>query len=180
VKDQNVKLGRSPQLIEECAKANPHVSTRSTRQRTKRKFYRLMEQKIITTSDGSHSIYIPELDEHYHSIHGAIQESKHVFIEAGLKKTVSSLIGSELSILEIGFGTGLNALLTFMEIPNSETEIKYTTIEAFPLNKKITDELNYTSELNSITDLKSTFHLMHAGEWDKEIKLSEKFIFKKN
>ena len=67
-----------------------------------------MKREIKTTSDGSHTLYVPHLDEHYHSIHGAIQESRHVFIESGIK----SLFKSPIKVLEVGFGTGLNALLT--------------------------------------------------------------------
>jgi tRNA U34 5-methylaminomethyl-2-thiouridine-forming methyltransferase MnmC len=137
-----------------------------------------MQYKIIITSDGSHSIYIPELNEHYHSIHGAIQESKHVFIEAGLKHFISSPAPpSHINILEIGFGTGLNAFLTFIEARNANLKIKYTTIEAFPLKKEIVEELNYVSELDS--DLKDTFDQLHYSDWEKEISISENFILRK-
>jgi tRNA U34 5-methylaminomethyl-2-thiouridine-forming methyltransferase MnmC len=140
-----------------------------------------MEHKIITTSDGSHSIYIPELNENYHSIHGAIQESKHVFIDAGLK-----LLGKreKINILEVGFGTGLNALLTLIENINSELRISYTAIESFPLNEKFFLKLNYVSLLNQFNDLQKKdlsdiFNRMHQSEWDKDVLISELFKLKK-
>lgn len=141
-----------------------------------------MERKIIITSDGSHSIYIPEMNEHYHSIHGAIQESKHVFIEAGLKYVTQT--SRELNILEIGFGTGLNALLTFLESQNSNLKINYTSIEAFPLSIEIIAELNYASQLDQHNnfenpDPQSAFNKMHNAEWEKEIFITERFKFKK-
>jgi tRNA U34 5-methylaminomethyl-2-thiouridine-forming methyltransferase MnmC len=148
-----------------------------------------MEQKIIITSDGSHSIYVPELNEHYHSIHGAIQESNHVFIEAGLKpfllpsSSLRSMLAGEVKILEIGFGTGLNALLTFLAAENSDLKINYTTIEAFPLKEEIVKELNYVSQLNVKEDLKiklqNIFEAFHSCEWEKDVSISEHFTFKK-
>ena len=86
-----------------------------------------METKLVVTGDGSTSAFIPDLDEHYHSIHGAIQESMHVFIHAGLKPLLASK--KEIQILEIGFGTGLNALLTAIENMKQNVAIQYTTIE---------------------------------------------------
>lgn len=143
-----------------------------------------MERKIITTSDGSHSIYIPELNEHYHSIHGAVQESIHVFIEAGFKKIIHPNKKQEICILEIGFGSGLNALLTYMESQKTDVKINYTSIEAYPLNKEIYENLNYVSHLAlsdtpETTRLKHIFNSLHSCEWNKEIEFSDKFILKK-
>ena len=92
-----------------------------------------MEVKPIQTDDGSHSLYVPELNEHYHSTKGAIQESKHIFIEAGLK----FLQKAEIKILEIGFGTGLNAFLTYLEGDKKGIQIDYTGLEKYPLSKTI-------------------------------------------
>ena len=89
--------------------------------------------EIVITNDGSHSLYVPELDEHYHSIHGAITETRHVFIDAGLKNCDKN----DIHILEIGFGTGLNALLTLAEANESGKSIHYTGIEKFPLKSEI-------------------------------------------
>jgi tRNA U34 5-methylaminomethyl-2-thiouridine-forming methyltransferase MnmC len=91
--------------------------------------------KIITTSDGSHSILNTELEETYHSIHGAVQESLHVFIKNGL----DALARDEVNIFEVGFGTGLNALLAAL----SNRKINYTSVEAFPLEEEIYSQLNY-------------------------------------
>jgi tRNA U34 5-methylaminomethyl-2-thiouridine-forming methyltransferase MnmC len=137
-----------------------------------------MERKIITTSDGSHSIYIPELDENYHSVHGAIQESKHVFIEAGLKYSLPRF--SEINILEIGFGTGLNALLTLIESNNSKSNIHYTSIEAFPVSMEMANELNYVSLLNEEeVDLKTIFNRLHSCEWEIDNRISGNFSLRK-
>ena len=91
--------------------------------------------KIITTSDGSHSLLNTELDETYHSVHGALQESLHVFIKNGL----DVFPGNEVRVFEVGFGTGLNALLA----AQSTRKVNYTTIEAFPLPEEVYSELNY-------------------------------------
>lgn len=135
-----------------------------------------MEKKIITTSDGSHSIYIPEMDEHYHSVHGAIQESKHVFIEAGLHYLLSKKT-SALNILEIGLGTGLNALLTFIEAEKKEVRINYTSVEAFPIDDELISALNYVKQLpeSPKMDISSSFRTIHSCAWGKENELSEYF-----
>ena len=91
--------------------------------------------KVILTEDGSHSIYLPELDETYHSIHGAILESNHVFLEAGLSYWLQENSGKNfIRILEFGFGTGLNALLTAIKVDTS-IKINYHSLEKFPLSK---------------------------------------------
>jgi tRNA U34 5-methylaminomethyl-2-thiouridine-forming methyltransferase MnmC len=139
-----------------------------------------MERKIITTSDGSHSLYIPELDENYHSVHGAIQESKHVFIEAGLKKLLASSESSVFNILEVGLGTGLNALLTYIETKDLNLLINYTSIEAFPITYELAEKLNYTDLLSkNDTTLIENFRKIHESEWEKDVELSPTFILKK-
>jgi len=89
-----------------------------------------LQRKIITTADGSKTIYLPEWDEHYHSKHGAIQEAYHVFIKMGLEHLMPK---KELSILEIGFGTGLNAIITLIEAENHQLKIDYQGVEAYPV-----------------------------------------------
>jgi len=91
---------------------------------------------ITATADGSNTLFNETIGEHYHSKHGALQESKHVFIEAGLKLAVESFPGGRISILEIGFGTGLNFLMTSAYAEQEELSIKYTGIEAYPLSKE--------------------------------------------
>ncbi len=114
--------------------------------------------EIQITSDGSHTLYIPELDEHYHSINGAIQESRHVFIEAGLNQCKKDTI----NILELGFGTGLNAFLSAMEAEKQGKIIIYTTLEKFPLPQSVAAQLNYASYQRP-----SLFSELHRCEWDK-------------
>lgn len=149
-----------------------------------------MEPKLILTADGSHSLYIERLNEHYHSIHGAIQESKHVFINAGLKHRISNMpvpegkrsLPQQINILEIGFGTGLNALLTFNETNQSSVKINYTALEAFPLSIDLASKLNYVRLLNTElfnSQLASVFNRIHKCDWEKEILLTENFTIHK-
>ncbi len=139
--------------------------------------------KIITTTDGSHSLYVPELNETYHSKHGAIQESNHIFIEAGLKseevKKISLNTSSDLSVLEMGFGTGLNAFLTHLQMKTSHSAIHYTSLEAYPLNVEITSKLNYPELLDvSEVDTK-VFETMHKCAWNEIIEVSPNFHLNK-
>lgn len=89
--------------------------------------------KITLTADGSNTLYNETIGEHYHSKHGALQESRHVFIDAGLKHV--ALNQSDIAILEIGFGTGLNFLLSLAHCVAENLQLNYTGIEAFPLSK---------------------------------------------
>jgi tRNA U34 5-methylaminomethyl-2-thiouridine-forming methyltransferase MnmC len=136
-----------------------------------------MERKIIITSDGSHSVYVPELNEHYHSRHGAIRESMHVFINAGFKKMAESK--SQISIFEAGFGTGLNTFLTYLEAAHLHLEVQYTTVEAFPLENEIIKTLNYPEELKSTSGEKLIFEKLHACSWEKTVQISKFFALKK-
>jgi tRNA U34 5-methylaminomethyl-2-thiouridine-forming methyltransferase MnmC len=143
-----------------------------------------MLRTIIKTADGSHSLFVEELNEHYHSIHGAIQESKHVFIDAGLKpfisdSTASFSIGKEaLAILEIGLGTGLNAMLTYIETQRSDIKIHYTAIEAYPVSADLIDQLNYVELLND-QNLQPVYTTIHACEWGMPVALSNQFTILK-
>lgn len=96
-------------------------------------------KQLITTSDGSHTIYVPGLDEHYHSIHGAVQESEWIFIKNGFDLSTAN----PLRILEVGFGTGLNALLTAARALSLQKEVFYTTLEKYPLDPEISAMLNH-------------------------------------
>ena len=124
-----------------------------------------MEKQIITTSDGSHSIYLPLLDEHYHSVHGAIQESRHVFIDAGLKQVPAS--SETVEVLEIGLGTGLNALLTLLEAEKEQLKTGYTAVEAFPVGIEMARMLNYI-ELLDAQAFRDAFDLIHTCEPGRE------------
>lgn len=133
-----------------------------------------MQREIITTADGSTTIQIKEWDEQYHSKHGAIQEAYHVFIDSGL----SLFKDQELSILEIGFGTGLNAFITFLEAEKRGLNINYTGVEAYPVASEELQQLNYISELKAESFSKD-FHLLHSSSWEKEIVISDLFTLRK-
>lgn len=130
-----------------------------------------MERILQATSDGSHTIAIPSLEVTYHSKHGAIQESMHVFIEAGWKQKVTRPDES-IKILEIGFGTGLNALLTLMEATTQT--VWYESLEAFPIDLQTAGQLNYCQLLNW-PDLQHTYQEMHTGEWNKPLAIAPNF-----
>lgn len=134
-----------------------------------------MERKIITTADGSNSIAITDLMVTYHSVHGAIQESKHVFIEAGLKYLIGNLISPVFKIFEMGLGTGLNAFLTAIEAEKNGTKIQYTAIEQFPITSAEALLLNYPSVLGSA----ALFHAIHQCKWNEASSINGYFSLNK-
>ena len=97
-------------------------------------------RQLQVTADGSHTLFIPSMDEHYHSVNGAVQESRHVFIEAGWRECRRR---EEIRILEIGFGTGLNAFLTLLEAEKEQRHVTYYSVERYPLDKETVRALNY-------------------------------------
>lgn len=133
-----------------------------------------MKRKIITTADGSTTIQLEEWNEQYHSKHGAIQEAYHVFLKHGL----FSLGRKEVSILEMGFGTGLNALITYWEAEKRNLNIDYTGIEAFPVAENEWKQLNYVELLNT-PHLRSVFNEFHAQSWNKQCGLTPFFKLEK-
>lgn len=137
--------------------------------------YRIsLKREIIKTSDGSTTIRLPEWDECYHSKHGAIQEAQHVFIKNGF-----SLFGTkDVSIMEIGFGTGLNAFITFLEAQQTNQSIAYVGVEAYPLAVKEAMLMNYVKELQADSQ-SDVFENMHVSEWEKDIAISENFTLTK-
>ena len=138
-----------------------------------------MQQKLILTEDGSHSIEVPELGVTYHSIHGAIQESKHVFIEAGLYAVTDLLLHVDpIRIFEVGFGTGLNALLTIIQAEKLNRKIYYKAIELFPLHLEEARSLNYCRILYR-NDLQTSFEQLHICDWETEITITSQFHFEK-
>lgn len=137
-----------------------------------------MKREIIKTADGSSTIYLPELNEHYHSKHGAIQEAQHVFIKMGLLEVISRSNPSEISILEIGFGTGLNALVTWQQILDKNIALNYTGVEAYPVLEEEIASLNFPEELNEI-DGHSFFKKLHAASWEETHQLLENFTLTK-
>ncbi|MET0464017.1 MAG: tRNA (5-methylaminomethyl-2-thiouridine)(34)-methyltransferase MnmD [Chitinophagaceae bacterium] len=137
-----------------------------------------MQREIFITRDGSHSISIPEMKVMYHSIHGALQESVHVFINAGLHYIKEKFPDQSMHILEIGFGTGLNALLTIQECLFSSTPVFYTSLEPYPLEIEKTSLLNYPGLLKS-PELQEYFDQLHNSEWEKEISILSNFTLHK-
>ncbi|UUC43993.1 tRNA (5-methylaminomethyl-2-thiouridine)(34)-methyltransferase MnmD [Flavobacterium cerinum] len=133
-----------------------------------------MNRKIIQTEDGSTTIYIEDWDETYHSKFGAIQEARHVFIGNGL----SLFEEQSLAVLEIGFGTGLNAFITFLEAEKKQQIIDYVGIEAFPVAKEELAHLNYVSELNAEIH-RNAFETMHNCPWEAKTVLSPYFALTK-
>jgi tRNA U34 5-methylaminomethyl-2-thiouridine-forming methyltransferase MnmC len=132
--------------------------------------------EIQTTSDGSHTIFVPGLNEHYHSVHGAINESRHIFIGAGLN--FISKKNKKINILEIGFGTGLNALLTYIESEKNNLFINYSSLELFPLKEDVFSRLNYP-ELIQDHNIKEIFLKLHFCFWEQEVIISDFFSLKK-
>lgn len=130
-----------------------------------------MKRKVIITSDGSKTIHIAEWDESYHSKHGAIQEANHVFLNMGLHHLINSKDFNEINILEMGFGTGLNALLTAIEAQKNKIKVNYKGIEAYPVPKDELILLNYSK-----TEVeKKLFKKIHEVSWEKENQLSAYF-----
>jgi len=132
-----------------------------------------MQSELIITSDGSHSLYVSEIDETYHSIHGAIQESRHIFIEAGLKYCKKKRI----SVLEVGFGTGLNAFLTMIEAEQSKKQIQFITLEKYPVEIEKALSLNYPKEF--MPEKKNLFAQLHTSVWNQNIQITPFFSLKK-
>jgi tRNA U34 5-methylaminomethyl-2-thiouridine-forming methyltransferase MnmC len=129
--------------------------------------------EIVITSDGSHTLYVPEIDEHYHSINGAIQESLHIFINNGFETTDANPV----NILEIGFGTGLNALLTAISAEKNKREVFYTAIEKYPLPQTIIDILNYETLLTGTQQ--GILGQIHQAPWECNHKITQYFTIRK-
>ena len=133
-----------------------------------------MKREIIITDDGSTTIRIPDWDENYHSTHGAIQEAKHVFIKNGLDIFKNQ---DSISILEIGFGTGLNTFITFLETANKE-KVNYVGVEAYPISTEEIAQMNYVSELQA-TQYQAVFDKMHSCDWESQQNITDNFILTK-
>jgi tRNA U34 5-methylaminomethyl-2-thiouridine-forming methyltransferase MnmC len=139
-----------------------------------------MKREIFITSDGSTSIHLPDWNEQYHSKHGAIQEAYHVFIKAGFEKFLDTIsqkkesTQTNLSILEIGFGTGLNAFITFLEADKKNIKINYVGVEAYPVAANEVEKLNYVAELKAENN-QLVFNEMHTTSWDEKHTISDDF-----
>ncbi len=149
-----------------------------------------MQREIVITGDGSTTIHLPEWDEQYHSKHGAIQEAYHVFIKHGLYHFISKLKNDRnvtssaveksqnISVLEIGFGTGLNAFITLLETEKLNINIDYVGIEGYPVLMDEINQLNYTKELKSENN-DALFQKLHTVSWEEEYMITSNFSLKK-
>ena len=140
-----------------------------------------MDRIIEHTADGSATLYVPQLDEHYHSVKGALTESLHIFIDMGLKSSEASAP----RILEIGFGTGLNALLTLIEAERSGRQVHYTGIELYPLPWETIEQLHYADLMNDERlmvngeQIAQWFKALHTAVWEEDVVITPHFTLRK-
>jgi tRNA U34 5-methylaminomethyl-2-thiouridine-forming methyltransferase MnmC len=130
-----------------------------------------LKREILITSDGSSTIHLPDWNEQYHSKNGSINESYHVFINSGLRQVESD----EVSILEIGFGTGLNSFITYLE---AKRPIHYVGVEAYPVTPDEIEKMNFISILDAEKETE-VFQKMHKVSWEEKHKISETFSLEK-
>ena len=136
----------------------------------------MAQADLFTTGDGSHSLHAPQFGVSYHSRYGAITETNHVFINAGLR--YKALVQREIAILETGFGTGLNAWMTLLEAARRGLEIQYTSLEIFPLTNEKAASLNYPELLGSENEA-AGFMALHEAAWDIATEIAPEFTFEK-
>lgn len=129
-----------------------------------------MKRRIITTGDGSKTIQIEDWNEQYHSKHGAVQEAYHVFIEHGLRL----FNNRSITILEVGFGTGLNALITLLEAAKQQLTVEYIGVEAFPVSVDEICVLDYCRQLGA-DNVEASFNKMHRSNWEEEVAITPDF-----
>lgn len=137
----------------------------------------MIKRAIRITEDGSTTIELIGMNENFHSIHGAIQESEHIFIQNGLLQKAKEQ--SDISIFEMGFGTGLNALLTKLTSSKNNLKIDYFSIEAYPVEMELVEQLNYSERLKLKGKEANYLTALHTTEWDKKTKLFPDFQFEK-
>lgn len=126
-----------------------------------------MQRIIEKTEDGSATLYVPELNEHYHSVKGARTESQHIFIQMGLNASAAPCP----HVLEIGFGTGLNALLTLEAAEQEQRHVHYTGIELYPLKWEEVDALKYSDN--------PLFEALHRAPWEEDVEITPYFTLRK-
>lgn len=129
--------------------------------------------KLEQTADGSYTLFVPELDEHYHSVKGALTESEHIFINMGLKHSKVA----EPKILEIGFGTGLNAFLSLLEAEKSQRKVHFTTIERFPLDLDTIRTMNYPAQV--APNRAQEYEALHTAPWNTDAVITPFFTLHK-
>lgn len=132
-----------------------------------------VHRELQVTADGSHTFFIPEMDEHYHSVNGAIQEALHVFLRAGFDLMTST----SFHVLEFGFGTGLNAWLTLLEAEKKWCKVQYTTIEKYPLEWQMAAQLNYADLWQP--EAEEDFLRLHRAPWNESVEITPGFCLHK-
>ena len=131
--------------------------------------------EIYQTATGENTLYIAELDETYHSRNGAISESLHVFIQEGLNRIISDTI-STVHVFEVGFGTGLNAIITAIEAERRKIEVVFHTVEPYPVASHLLEQINY----GKLLDAQALFNDIHVCDWEKEVPISPYFTLHKS
>lgn len=131
-----------------------------------------MKREFLATGDGSVTIHLPEWNEQYHSKHGALNEAVHVFIDSGFDYKLTLAKFPQLHILEIGFGTGLNALLTLLSANKCKQRVQYTGVEAYPVSLEEVSKLNYSELLNCSSELFDSFHQL---PWEENHPITDYF-----
>jgi tRNA U34 5-methylaminomethyl-2-thiouridine-forming methyltransferase MnmC len=135
-----------------------------------------MHLEIRQTKDGSNTLYVPELNEHYHSVHGALQESQHVFIKHGLEHVLN--LRKDIKILEVGFGTGLNAILTYPFALAQKAFIQYDTLEKFPLGIDVVEQLHFDKVILN-PEMQEVFMQLHKAPWNEPVDVIPYFTLQK-
>ena len=134
-----------------------------------------MKIELQTTADGSPTLYLPDIDEHYHSVRGALAESMHVYIDLCWKEAVEYSKGNEIRVFEVGFGTGLNAALTAMVAAKYKINTRYYSIELYPLGEEVSSYVE--NKLNE--DISSILQKVNQAKWDKSEVINPYFTLKK-
>lgn len=129
--------------------------------------------QLEKTDDGSYTLFVPELNEHYHSVKGALTESEHIFINMGLKHSLAEAP----RMLEIGFGTGLNAFLSLLYAGQAQRDIYYATIERYPVNDELVGQLDYPEKI--CPEAADDFYALHKAAWDTDVRLTPFFTLHK-
>jgi tRNA U34 5-methylaminomethyl-2-thiouridine-forming methyltransferase MnmC len=135
-----------------------------------------MNNEKIVTSDGSPTLFSKEFGCAYRSVHGAVAECQHVYINTGMLHQAE--MRSEMNVLEIGFGTGLVTFMTFLETEFRDIQVNYTAYEGYPITLAEAESLQYPELLTALDNTKD-FAFLHTSDWNMEHKISEKFSFKK-
>ena len=134
--------------------------------------------KLELTKDGSHTLVHPIYNALYHSSNGAIQESDVIYINNGLLYCIDLFQKKELSILEMGFGSGLNAFNTCLKAKDLDVSISYTGIEKYPIEEKLANQLNFVDLLEN-SQFKESFSMIHKAGWENPIRINSKFLIHK-